>query len=93
MKASLIAYDLSNLDQYRKVLLNRALFGYNDHSNKGAYTYKREGILKEIPHLRLLRGVFIIKSNGLNRVIKVFKKCKAKYYIFPVRVNKSVLHD
>lgn len=92
MKASLIAYDLSNLDQYRKVLINRALFGYNDHSNKGSYTYKREGILKEIPHLRLLRGVVIVKPDGLKRLIKVFKKCNAIYYVFPIRINKSMLH-
>jgi len=35
MKAKLIVYELSNLNQYHKVLVNRALFGYIDNSNKG----------------------------------------------------------
>ena len=92
MKAKLITYDLSNLNQYRKVLVNRALFGYNDHSNKGAYTYKRAGILKEIPHLRLLRGVIIIEKSKQNKVVDILKKYKAKYFIFTIKVNMAMLH-
>jgi len=87
MKAKLIVYDLSNLTQYQKVLVNRALFGYNDHSNKGSYIYKREGILKEIPHLRLLRGVLIVKSGYQRKVLKVLKKYKAKYFVFTIKIK------
>ena len=49
MKAILIAYKLASLEQYHKVLINRALFGYTDNSNKGAYIYKRGGSIVKSP--------------------------------------------
>lgn len=87
MNAKLIVYDLSGLDQYRKVLVNRALFGFNDHSNKGNYMYKRPGVLKDIQHLRLVKGVLIIKSDGEKKVIDVLKKHKAKHFVFTVGIK------
>ena len=41
MKAKLIIYELTKLEQYHKVLVNRALFGFTDNSNKSNYLYKR----------------------------------------------------
>lgn len=91
MKAKLIAYDLSKLDHYKKVLVNRALYGYNDHSNKGNYFYKREGVLNGVPHLRLLRGVILVKPNDQKKVVDILKKYKTKHSIFTVEVKSSLL--
>jgi len=92
MKAKLIVYELSNLNQYHKVLVNRALFGYIDNSNKGTYRYERKGILDKIQHIRLLKGAIIVKTKDQNKVLFILKKYNIKPYVFDIRVKPSMLH-
>ena len=91
MEAKLIVYNLSKLDQYHKVLINRALFGFIDNSNKGQYQYKRKGILDEIPKFRLPKGAVIVKNNDQDKIISILKKGKAKYDIYDLEVKRSML--
>jgi len=92
MDAKLIVYELSNLDQYHKVLVNRALFGYIDNSNKGAYQYKRKGILSEMRHVRLLRGVVIVRPGDKNKIINTLNKHGVKSKVFNIAVKQSMLY-
>ncbi len=92
MKCKLIAYYLSSLDQYHKVLVNRALFGYIDNSNKGKYQYRRKGILSEIPHFKLLKGAIIVRKEDCKKIISVFKKYNVKYLTFDIEIKRSLLH-
>ena len=92
MKAKLICYDLSKLGQIKKVLTKRLLFGYTEYSNNAKYAYKREGVLEKIPHFKLTKAVIIVKSLDQGKVVNVLKKVKAKYKIFNIEVNKSILH-
>jgi len=92
MKAKLIVYELSDLDQYHKVLVNRTLFGYLDNSNKGAYQYRRKGILDKIPHLRLLRGAIIVKDKDQSKILLALKSHKVQPKVFEIGIKKSILH-
>ena len=92
MKAKLIVYELSDLDQYHKVLVNRTLFGYLDNSNKGAYQYRRKGILDKIPHLRLLRGAIIVKNKDQSKILLALKSHKVQPKVFEIGIKKSILH-
>ncbi|MFZ2603554.1 MAG: hypothetical protein WAX79_06120 [Candidatus Omnitrophota bacterium] len=92
MKAKLIIYDLLKLEQYHKVLVNRALFGFTDNSNKGSYLYKRGGVLSNLPHLKPIRGVIIVKDKDSTRVISVLQSYKVKPKVFNILIKSSVLH-
>jgi len=92
MKSKLIVYELSNLDQYHKVLVNRTLFGYLDNSNKGAYQYRRVGILDKIPHLKLLRGAIIVRDKDQSKVVLALKGHKVQPKVFDIGVKQSMLH-
>ena len=91
MKASIIVYDLSELDHYHKVLLNRAIFGFTDNSNNGAYCYQRKGILEAIPHKRLMRGALIAKMPDAKKIRAILKKHKARVYSYDISVKPSML--
>jgi len=93
MKAKLIVYSITKLDQYHKVLVNRALFGFIDNSNKGQYQYKRRGILDKIPKFRLPKGAVIVKNGDQGKVISVLKKGKAKYDTYDIEVKQSMLQN
>jgi mRNA-degrading endonuclease RelE of RelBE toxin-antitoxin system len=92
MKAKLIIYELKKLEQYHKVLVNRALFGFTDNSNKGSYLYKRGGILSNIPHIRITRGVIVVRNVDGNRVISVLNSHKVKPEVFDITIKQSLLH-
>jgi len=92
MKAKLIVYELTKLEQYHKVLVNRALFGFMDNSNKGSYLYKRGGVLSNLPHKRLIRGAIIVKDKDSKKVISILQMYKVRPKVFSITIESSVLH-
>lgn len=92
MKAKLIIYELAKLEQYHKVLVNRALFGFTDNSNKGSYLYKRGGVLSNIPHIRLIRGAIIVKNKDSKRIISILHSYKVSPKVFDISIKNSMLH-
>ena len=92
MKAKLISYDLSNVNQVGKVLVKRQLFGYTEYSNNAKYTYKRKGILSEVPHMKLARAVVIVRIKDALAVEKAIKSVKGKYLTLSIEVKSSMLH-
>ena len=91
MKASLIVYDMSKLNQYSKIIINRTLFGYTNNSNNNQYHYKIKGLLSHIPCFRLPAGAVIVKKEDQSKIINVLKKNKAKYGTFSINVDNSLL--
>lgn len=92
MKAKLIVYELVKLDQYHKVLVNRALFGYTDNSNNNSYHYHRKGVLDSIPHFRLPKGAIIVMDKDKRKIMAVLKRHNIKPKVFDIMVKQSMLH-
>ena len=57
----------------------RNLYGYLERSNFAQYTYKRDGLLKTLPHVRLVRAAFIVAEENEARVVRFLRKaCHVK---------------
>lgn len=85
----LIAFDISDLENKIAVRFCRELYGYTDKSNFGKYKYKRSGLLNEIPYVKLIRGVIIVRKRDANKVIKLLKKFDAEYHVRIVELTKK----
>jgi len=71
----LIAYSTkSGLSSTDRSLLQQRLHTHINYSQYGKYRYRRKGLLDEIPHSSLIRGVFIIRDEDYRRVCKVLKE-------------------
>ena len=92
MKAKLIIYKLKNLDQYHKVLVNRALFGFTDNSNNNLYHYKRKGILDNIPNFRLPKGAVIVKEGDYIKIVSILHKHKIKPKVIDISIKKQIFN-
>lgn len=90
MKAKLICYTLGNKSKQRGIF-SRELFGYMDKSCRGQYTYKRKGLLSEIPHLRPVRSVIIVEEKNCKKIKNFLDKFKVKYNIYNIIINKNKL--
>jgi len=59
--------------------------------SSGRYEYNREGLLKEIPHIKVANSVFIIALEHMKRMMEFFDKWEDKIELktFPVLLDKD----
>jgi len=84
MRAKIICYSLKNMTSSTRVAFRRELYGFNDHSNNGKYSYRRKGVMNSIPHKKILDCVVIVKESDANKVLKSMKKFKVTTHAFQV---------
>lgn len=58
----------------------RKLYGREVATHKGRYHYRTRGLLDEIPHRRLIRGVIILRSEDEDSLIEFLERYEAEYY-------------
>jgi len=70
-------------------IFTQKLYGQNTQTHHGKYTYHKRGLLEEIPHIRLIRGVIIVRRQDAPRVEAFLKEYKAEYYIRTIELEPS----
>ncbi len=71
------------LTKTNKLVMNkfcRQFYGYLDRSHNYRYQYKRKGFIENIPHIKLLRGVIIVKKEDANEIILFLKSYNAEIF-------------
>ena len=91
MKGTLIAYRTKEKNKASQ--LSRALHGYTDYSNRGAYEYVRRGLLEEIPHVKLMNGVFIVEKKRVDEFVELLKKFNAEYHVREVTLTEEDIKE
>lgn len=91
-KVSIIVYKLNKANLGQKTAIQRALNGYIDHSNNQSYTYKRKGLLEQIPCKSISRGVFLVGAKDKSKVISLLREHRASVEIINLYAKGSLLH-
>jgi len=97
--ASLLTYstEKKNFDSvYERNKFYRGLFGYKQTVKKNGkkYEYDKDGLMDEIPNIRIDDSVFIIAKKRTSDVREYFTKWEPKisYHIFTVMIDdKDIL--
>jgi Holliday junction resolvase len=55
----------------------------------GRYTYRRPGFLDEIPHVRVIRGVVLVRTEDAGKVTNFLKEFGAEVYIWTVGLRRE----
>ena len=58
----------------------RKLYGRETTTHGGRYHYRTKGLLDDIPHRRLIRGVLIIRPEDEGRLLQFLEQYEAEYY-------------
>lgn len=74
MKAKLFTYSTEKLDPTERSILSKRINGYLDKSNKARYTYKRQGIVEKVPHIKITNKTFIIRNRDFSLINKEIRK-------------------
>jgi len=67
----------------------KKFYGQNTSSHGGKYRYRRQGLLDNIPHIKLIGGVIIVAKNSAGKLIDFLREYNAEFYIRDV----ILLHD
>jgi len=70
-------------------IFTQKLYGQNTRTHHGKYTYHKRGLLEDIPHIRLIRGVIIVKLQDASRVEAFLKQYGAEYYIRTIELEPN----
>ncbi len=60
-------------DKNRASDLVKRLYGQRTSSHGGRYVVRRKGLLDEIPHVRRIRGVILVRTEDAERVTRFLK--------------------
>ncbi|MDR2204249.1 MAG: hypothetical protein LBE76_08180, partial [Nitrososphaerota archaeon] len=58
----------------------QTFYGQNTASHKGGYRYHGHGLMEDIPYIKLIRGVIIVRGSDLERVLSFLKEYNAEVY-------------
>ena len=86
---TLISYKVKRLPAPERCKIYRKLYGWMDKSQYSKYTYNREGLLSNIPHIPVNRSVLIVKKEDSEIVISFLKENKAEVFTRDIILNKS----
>lgn len=67
----------------------KLLWGYTDFSNRGQYRYFRKGLLSEIPHIKPIRSVIIVRNEDSDRIVKFLHEHNATLFVKTVILTKK----
>lgn len=74
MAKSLLLYDLKNKNNVEKTHIVRSLFGYEDKSNMGKYTYQRDGLFSKFKYEKWDKSAIVVDRKDEEQVKKILKK-------------------
>ena len=88
-EGTLIAFRLARYDRDRASELVKRLYGQRTSSHGGRYVYRRKGLLDEIPYVRLIRGVVIVRTEDAGRVTSFLEGFGAEVHARTVTRTKQ----
>ena len=89
MNGILIAFRLARYDKDRASDLVKRLFGQATSSHGGRYRYRRRGLLDDVPHRRLIRGVLILRAEDEDRVAGWLREMRVDVHIRRVELTEG----
>jgi hypothetical protein len=63
---------------WKQMIRKEVVVGKKQKSQEKFYTYRREGLLDEIPHEKVDQSSFIVPEGDFNKIMKFFKEWRDK---------------
>jgi len=89
MERTLIAFRLAPYDRDKASELVKRLYGQATSSHGGTYVYRRKGLLDETPHVRLIRGVMIVRTEDAGPVLRLLKEMAVEVHVRRIELTRD----
>ncbi|ODS36165.1 hypothetical protein BEH94_08465 [Candidatus Altiarchaeales archaeon WOR_SM1_SCG] len=93
MDGKIICYNLKSSNLKRKDIdkFLRELVGHNDKSHGGRYTYRKKGLLDDIPNIKPIRSVIVVSNENFPEIENILKKYAINAYIRDILLKEGDL--
>ncbi|MCS4541932.1 MAG: hypothetical protein HY929_06400 [Euryarchaeota archaeon] len=82
MKGILLAFRVfKNTDAKTTNLFCQKFYGQDTSSHGGKYHHHKRGLLEDIPHVKLIRGVIMLLEKDAEKVIEFLKEFNAEVHV------------
>lgn len=85
--AKIVTYATEKLNPTERSILSKRINGYLDKSNRARYTYRREGIITNIPHIKVTNRTFIVREKDFSFINKEIKKYGATVKSWDINIK------
>ena len=71
------------LAKTNKLVMNkfcRQFYGYLDRSHNYRYQYQRKGFIENFPHIKVLRGVIVVKIEDAKEIVSFLDSYNAEIF-------------
>lgn len=89
MDALVVFYDMKNVEPKKRTKILDSLFGKQQQSNYGKFSYQVKGILPEGSYIKPIRASLIVKKRYIRSIQKLFDENAISYKIFTIIVQKE----
>ncbi len=91
VEGEIIVFRTNKISKTDQVKLSRSLYGYVEKSFHSKYSYTRQGVLQDIPHIRPLdwRAVLVTKTDDAPKVIQLLEEHGAQIYARRIRLEEE----
>jgi len=97
MKGRLIAFRVyKNTDRKTTNRFCQKFYGQNTTSHKEKYHHHKQGLMEDIPHIKLIRGAIVVVEKNARKVIRFLKNFNAEIHTRKVTLtaaDKKALRD
>ena len=90
MRGALIAFTVpTGSDRTRSSAFAKRFYGQETSAQQGRYRYRRHGLLDDIPHNKIIRGVIIVRTEDVEMVTSFLERHSAIYHIRTVELTNE----
>lgn len=71
------------LAKTNKLVMNkfcRQFYGYLDRSYNNRYQYQRKGFIENFPHIKVIRGVIVVKKEDADEIVSFLGSYNAEIF-------------
>ena len=83
----LVAFRLEAYDKNRASELVKRLYGQETASHGGRYRYRRKGLLEDVPHRKLIRGVLVLREEDARTVVRLLREYGSEIHVRRVELT------
>ena len=82
MIGSIIVFRFKEKTEQKSInLFCKKFYGQDTSSHGGKYHYRRQGLLDNIPHIKLIGGVIIVTKDSAGKLIDFLREYEAEFYV------------
>lgn len=89
MRAEIITYNTKSMNNSKRSIISKRIFGYKDRTKASKYIYERCGILESKPHIKVTRKTFIVNQKDAKELKTMITRLGASVESWKIEINEK----